>query len=117
ASYQEQRLSVGSFSPKSSLVLVRSAHDSITVALCTKACRAGSTVAVHRTDRIATRIRCQTWNLTPLRYERGALGPTIFGIGVICSFIAVSRPIRIPGKPSMLYAFFSAQYLIPFSLG
>ncbi len=67
--------------------------------------------AVQTAERTATRMRCQAWNLRSFRYVCGAIGPTIFWIGVICSSFPVLDPMRIPGRPSMLYAFLNAQYL------
>lgn len=52
---------------------------------------------------------------TPLRtfwLFFGASGPTIFFTGSTFSFLAISRPCFIPGRPSMLYAFLAAQYLL-----
>ena len=59
----------------------------------------------------ATRTRCQAVNRRSLRYVRGAAGPTIFWMGVMCSSFPVLYPICIPGSPSTLYAFLKAQYL------
>lgn len=65
----------------------------------------------------ATRRTCQAVNIGVLidEYARGAIGPTIFCNGVMCSFFAVSRAMCIPGSWSTLDEFLSAQYLHQFS--
>lgn len=44
-----------------------------------------------------------------------AYGPTIFLIGGTSSLFAVSTPLFIPGRPSILSEFLYAQYLFPIS--
>ena len=72
--------------------------------------------AVQTAERTATRMRCQASNLRSFRYARGAIGPTIFWMGAMCSSFPVLDPMCIPGRPSTLYAFLNAQYLTRGSL-